>query len=241
MRALAVIALLVSGLAQGGSLRSGVTRIDLSAGHPVEVVEVQNTGDAPTLVQVDPFEWSQPNGEDVLTPTGELIATPIVVALAPGEQRKIRIGLKAATRSEIERTFRVVIGELPEAASAVNGLLFAVRLSIPVFAHASGGFGTPDDLRRNLSWSLQESNAACPRLAIHNASVQHVHILRAGLSSSDGTLLWSSTGPVYVLPRSVRVLKPELCEPTSGDLRLDTVSEAGSYAVSRELSALDGR
>src|SRR5437868_14203290 len=78
----------------GGSLRVGPTRIDLSARHPVAALEVQNTADAPTLAQLDVFAWTQAGIGDSLAPTTDLIATPLVLNLAPGETRIVRVGLR---------------------------------------------------------------------------------------------------------------------------------------------------
>ena len=76
--------------AVAGSLRVGPTRLDLSARHPIAVLEVQNTGDQGTLAQLDAFLWTQAGTVDLLEPTADLITTPLVINLAPGETRLVR-------------------------------------------------------------------------------------------------------------------------------------------------------
>ena len=79
---LVVLTAAVAGLpavVAAGSLRVGPTRLDLSARQPVAVLEVQNTGDTPTLTQLDTFDWTQSGRGDELQPTWNLIATPVVM------------------------------------------------------------------------------------------------------------------------------------------------------------------
>ena len=124
-------------LAGAGSLRVGPTRLDLSAQRPVAVLEVQNSGPAPTLVQVDLLDWSQDGRGDVLTPTRDLVATPLVLNLASGESRVIRVGLRTANRSDAERSYRLFVREVPAAFSDGANLKFAVRIGVPIFAAPS--------------------------------------------------------------------------------------------------------
>ena len=120
--------------AAAGSLRVGPTRLDLSAQHPVAVLEVENTGDSPTLAQVDALTWTQNAGEEVLEPAPDLIATPLVMNLAPGETQKVRVGLRELGSDRTERSYRVIVGEVTPTFVASAGLRFAVRISVPVFA-----------------------------------------------------------------------------------------------------------
>ena len=128
---IAVVALALPFAASAGSLRVGPTRIDLSPRHPVVTLDVQNTGDAPTLVQADPLSWAQDAGEETLDSTSELIATPLVVSLAPGETQKIRVGLREPNRAPAERAYRVLVSEITPTFLASAGLRFAVRISVP--------------------------------------------------------------------------------------------------------------
>src|SRR5689334_4871472 len=111
-----------------GSLRVGPTRLELSARHPVAVLEVQNTGDQATLAQLDAFLWTQAGTVDLLESTAELITTPLVINLAPGETRQVRIGLREPNRAMVEHSYRVFVREVPPAALAESGLRFAVRI-----------------------------------------------------------------------------------------------------------------
>ena len=150
--------------AAAGSLRVGPTRIDLSAQHPVAVLEVENTGDSPTLAQVDALTWTQNAGEEVLEPSPDLIATPLVMNLAPGETQKVRVGLRELGSDRTERSYRVIVGEVTPTFVASAGLRFAVRISVPVFAssRASQSAGARDSTE--LTWRLRPDVQGCARL-----------------------------------------------------------------------------
>src|ERR1700761_4020304 len=111
-RQLAGILALMPVVASAGSLRVGPTRIDLSPQHPVATLEVQNTGDTATLVQTDALSWTQSRGEESQDPTSELIATPLVMNLEPGETQRVRVGLREPNRTTAEHTYRILVSEI---------------------------------------------------------------------------------------------------------------------------------
>jgi len=213
--------------AAAGSLRVGPTRVDLSARHPVAVLEVENTGDSPTLAQVDALDWTQNAGEESLEPSPNLIATPLVMNLAPGETQKVRVGLRELGGAGNERSYRVIVGEVTPTFVASAGLRFAVRISVPVFA--STRMPQTADAREPaaLNWRLRPDIQGCGRLEIANESDRHEHVIHAELIGADGQLLWSSAAPDYVLAGAQRDLTPPVCTPASSrgvQLRLTTES-----------------
>jgi fimbrial chaperone protein len=210
-----------------GSLRVGPTRVDLSPRHPVAVLEVQNTGDTETLAQVDTLIWTQDAGDESLEPTPELIATPLIMTLAPGETQKVRVGLREPIGVSAEQSYRVIVGEVAPTFVASAGLRFAVHISVPVFASPNEPTSTGIDAPAALSWSARPGSQGCERLSIDNASQRHDHVIRAELLAANGEVLWESGAPEYVLAGGRRSLRPEVCSPASTratELRLTTES-----------------
>ena len=212
--------------------------------HPVAVLEVQNTGDQATLVQVDSFQWTQAGTVDLLEPTAELITTPLVMDLSPGETRLVRVGLREsgmATHTAAERGYRVFVREVPPAGLTENGLRFAVRIGVPVFAlpgdlrRTSGGTvenagHTPDEL----SWRWLPDLHGCASVQVFNPSKRHDRVLAAEISNSRGEILWRASEPAYVLAESKRSLQPALCAPSLQEattLRLATESQTFKLPV----------
>jgi fimbrial chaperone protein len=256
---LGVAAALIPACALAGSLRVGPTRIDLSPPHPVAVLEIENTGESSTLTQLDSFSWTQTKSNDVLEPTSELITTPIVLTLAPGETKRVRVGLRDPNRTTVEHSYRVVVREVAPDFVAGTGLRFALRISVPVFA-ASGSMPAetpraPDQLSwaRSLSGSPQslgDSSSAlhatlsCATIVVANNSAHHERLMHAELRSAAGETLWESSRPEYVLAQSRRSLPSEQCVPKStlaSTLRLTT--DTGTVVLPAEDTTLlvDGR
>src|ERR1700722_20328393 len=87
--------------------------LSLSAATTTGIVDVTNLSKDPVRLQVTGFAWRQgPDGEIQLGPTDELTFFPALVSLKPGEDRKIRVGVKAAP-GLLEKTYRIFVEELP--------------------------------------------------------------------------------------------------------------------------------
>lgn len=225
MAALCFVVLPLTAL--GGSLRVGPTRIDLSGKHPVAALEVQNTADAPTLAQLDVFAWTQEGGGDSLSPTTDLIATPLVINLAPGETRIVRVGLREPNRTAVERSYRLFVREVAPTFVPGTGLQFALRIGVPVFAVPLEARPGAVSAAGELSWRWLADINGCATLQLTNPAAQHDRILAAQMLSHGGEVLWRATEPVYVLAGSSRVLPPALCAPSLKEavtLRLETAS-----------------
>jgi len=217
-----------------GALRVGPTRLDLSARHPVAVLEVQNTGSETTLAQLDAFAWTQAGIGDLLEATSDLITTPLVINLAAGETRLVRVGLGPGALAgqpnpaSMERSYRVFVREVPPAVVPEGGLHFAVRIGVPVFAapaesRAADGRASSDDL----TWRWLADLHGCASVQFSNTSARHERVLSAEMLSSSGEILWRSSEPVYVLAGSKRAVPPALCAPSlkeAATLRLVTES-----------------
>ena len=228
--------------AVAGSLRVGPTRLDLSARHPVAVLEVQNTADSATLAQVDTFFWTQRGGGDLLEPTTELVATPLVLNLAPGETHLVRVGLREPNRSPVERSYRLFVREVAPASVPGSGLRFAVRIGVPVFA-------LPADMRPGgampeLSWRWIPDIEGCASVQISNPSERHDRVLSAQMLSRAGEVLWQASEPAYLLPGSRRLLLPALCAPSlkeSATLRLVMEGYTVNLAVQTSSLVVDAQ
>ena len=215
LRALAAICLLSLPIAVfGGSLRVGPTRIDLTARKPVAVLEVQNSADNPTLAQIDLFDWSQDGKGDVFTPTTDLVATPIVLNLAPGETRVVRVGLRSQNHTDAEHAYRLFVREIPSAFDGGMGLQFAVRIGVPVFAPPAQTNPVTVSAPSELSWRWVPDIEGCVNVQLSNPTVRHARVLSAEMLSHAGEVLWRSSEPGYVLAWSRRVLVPSLCPPS---------------------------
>ena len=202
-------------------------------------LEVQNTSDAPTLTQLDVFTWTQQGGADLLVPTTDLIATPLVLNLAPGETRVVRVGLREPNHTAVERSYRLFVREVAPTFVPGTGLQFALRIGVPVFA-------LPVDIRpgavsapAELSWHWIPDINSCATVQLTNPSARHERVRAAEILSRGGEILWRASEPAYVLAASRRALPPALCAPSLREavtLRLEM--ESGTINLPVEAPSL---
>ena len=121
--------------ARGAEVQINPVVVQLSAGTGSALVSVRNAAAEAVRFEVQVRAWSQsPAGEMVLAPTEDVLAFPPILALAPGEERNLRVAAATAFGA-VEKTYRVFVQELPpaerpESASQVRVLS---RIGLPVF------------------------------------------------------------------------------------------------------------
>src|SRR2546426_7385982 len=100
------------------------------------LVTLHNQGTEDVRVQLSLFAWDQdPQGEMQLTPTDDLLFFPLLLTLAPGDRRHIRLG-PATPFTSTEKTYRLFVEELPPLvtpAGAPPGIRILTRMGIPIF------------------------------------------------------------------------------------------------------------
>lgn len=142
------------GCAQGG-VQIDPIGVTLPPGEQVATFTLYNHGDSPQVFQAQPMQWQQPDGQDKLTPTPQLIASPALFRLAAGATQVVRVGFAVPQPSTpVERAYRVLFSELPQDQSpkAGVGVHILLRMNVPLFYASSA----PDAAAR-LHWTLQES------------------------------------------------------------------------------------
>lgn len=111
-------------------------RVELSRAVPNALVALTNTAREETRYQLRVFSWKQDgSGKMDLQNTRDVFLYPPLMALKPGERRNARIGVMPAQFGAVERTYRLIVEELPPAprAGAPAQVRVVTRLSIPVF------------------------------------------------------------------------------------------------------------
>ena len=102
-------------------------------------ITVRNTDNRTIRFQLRLVEWTQDaNGEDVYTPSNDLIFFPHQLSSASGDKAIVRVGPKS-NLSGPEKTYRWRVEELPEENQVVTEsvLNFTISFAIPVFIGAT--------------------------------------------------------------------------------------------------------
>jgi len=172
---------LFTGMAAGqGSFTVTPLRVDIAPKATGGVIEVINTSAGTMAVQAQQRAWVQRNGLDGQEDTRDLIVSPAVFALNPGEKQVVRIALRGAPDARLERAYRLLVSEIPNpqttTAPAQSGLRIALRMDIPLFV-APLQPAAPQP-----SYALDAEGA---RLIVRNAGDAHIRytdftVLQAG-------------------------------------------------------------
>ena len=139
-----LVILLALALGQGEPARAATftvnpVQVHLSAAVKSVILTAKNESPEPIRFQLSLFAWDQsPQGDMRLAPTRDIVFFPTLFALAPGEERIIRVGAAVAAGA-IEKTYRIFVEELPPAegsAPAAQGpgqVNIRTRIGIPIF------------------------------------------------------------------------------------------------------------
>jgi fimbrial chaperone protein len=178
--AAAFCAAVFAGAASAASLQISPVMINLRRTQTATGISLQNDGDVPIYGQVRVFLWDQKGGDDVLTPTDELIASPPVMQIAPKSAQTIRLVRRSGAAPGPERQFRVLIDEVPTTAEAREGVSIKLQYSVPVFIAA-----TAPNVAPQLAWQFFKRDNAW-YLRVTNTGTLHAQIGATTLATSDG-------------------------------------------------------
>jgi len=195
---LPLLALLLLGAfpALAGSFTVAPTRILIEPENRTASLTVENRGEEAVLLQVETYAWRAREGREVLEPDSDLLAVPPVLRLAPGERRVVRVGLRGPFPQQGERAWRLFLTEIPEGSRTATrgGVQFALRIGLPVFAHAPGAAA-------DVLWRVEPSRDGW-HIEARNVGDAHLRILALALDVG-GRRIEVSQEPDYLLPGEV--------------------------------------
>ncbi len=223
-----------------GGITVSPVRVDFGAAQRSAAVTITN-GNAERVVQVEAFHWRRSQGEDLYTPTDDLIVNPPLFKLAPGAKQVVRVGLAApgGSRAE-ERAYRIYFQEVPEQSAATAGgarLQMVLRLGVPVFV-------APDPVRTELRWSARRT-ADGFRLQLNNTGNVHARLsdlavaLPAATPADSRQPIANAPALRYVFPGETSAWTFQLNGPiTAQVLRVTAQGENGTINAEIPLEAL---
>ncbi|WP_174978557.1 fimbrial biogenesis chaperone [Pandoraea terrigena] len=122
----------------GATLQVSPVIVNLLPTQPATTLTLGNSGDVPIHGQLRLFAWTQRDGDNVLTPTEALVASPPILRIEPGERQIVRLVRVAQAPAPHEQSYRLLVDELPsDGAAPAEGISIRLRYSLPVFVQAS--------------------------------------------------------------------------------------------------------
>src|SRR5512139_358474 len=127
----AFLSLSVPARAQG--IEVTPANIEMAPGQTAAALTVVNRNDRKISFQIRGFSWQQDKaGNDILTPSTEILSSPPLATIQPGAIQVVRLVLRHPPQGR-EGTYRILFDQLPP--PAVAGVVHVLlRISIPVFA-----------------------------------------------------------------------------------------------------------
>lgn len=198
VRGAALLALTASMTCHAASFMATPVKLTVPPGANSTSLSLQNTADQPVLVQAEVAAWTQRGGEDVLTPSQDLVVSPPIFTVAPGSSQIVRIGLMKRPQSTSEVTYRLFLQEVPKPPPpGEQGVSVALRLGLPVFVLPKGGAAP------KLSWSARARQGAV-ELQVTNGGTGHAQIIECTLTAENGKPVAERALAAYVLAGQTR-------------------------------------
>jgi fimbrial chaperone protein len=199
-RASALAAVLVVFLAVGAtraqSLRVLPVNIQMPPGQKATTLTVINEGISVTAIQIRAYAWNQPDGNDRLTASDDVLASPPLVSIAPGASQVVRLVLRRTPQGR-EATYRILLDQIP-LAPVPGSVQVVLRLSIPIFAQPA------TRALPHVLFHIERDTGQAYLVGI-NDGLRHEAIRDIVLSTSDGRRLKAEPGASpYILAGATR-------------------------------------
>jgi fimbrial chaperone protein len=113
----------------------------IEADEPAAALWLENPGRTPVTLQVRVYAWAQRDGENVYAAQNEVLGTPPILSIAPGERQLVRLTRLVPPPGVPEKPYRIVVDQIPAAdaqQAAGASIAFRMRYSLPLFSYAKG-------------------------------------------------------------------------------------------------------
>lgn len=195
-RLLGACLLLASGTLPAASLQVAPILLEFPPQEQSQALWLTNSGDQPLQAQVRVQRWTQEGGTEQLAATRDLVASPALLQVAPGQRQLVRIVRLQSGPVAGEQAFRLLVDELPSAGDAApqrSGLTFLLRYSIPVFVGTPAptpvetGRRAPPPPAATTDVSLLSARWQDGQLQVENRGDRRARLSQLAWINADGT------------------------------------------------------
>lgn len=202
--------------------------VDLAPQQGASGIVLRNPGATPIYGQVRVYAWDQAQGDDVLTPTQEIQASPPIIQVPANGEQLVRLVRVGKNLPPVEQSYRLVIDEIPDPSTPlVNGVVLRMRYSVPVFVAGATPQPQPELAwhlaRDGKEWVLRLDNSGTRYAQV--ASLQVLSGADAPVAKVDGLL-------GYALARRERQWRfPARRDAAAGPIRIRALVNGSSVTV----------
>jgi len=199
---LCLLPIMAAKQSQAGALTISPVSLQMSENQKAISMTIKNDASEETQIQLRVFQWRQENGNDLFSETEDIVISPPFIKLEALRSYNVRIYRKAAGLAAAEKTYRIIIDEIPmpvDARSGGEGVKISLRTSHPLFV-------TPARAIANLSWEMKRDSQGW-YISARNNGVRHALLTEVYLrdrASGKRTALKVNSVNGYILGLSYR-------------------------------------
>lgn len=183
-------------------------------GESAAALWVENRGESSTWIQVRVFGWDQADGDNRYHEQQEVIGSPPMMQIGPGERHLVRLIRQTPTPPGIEAAWRVILDEIPQRDEAQTGgpthagIHLQMRYSLPLFSYGEGlspvsslGDGSAADT--HLEWRVVQEQGR-RMLEVINRGDRHAQLTQVSVDGNGRSVTVADGLLGYVLPHSTQ-------------------------------------
>lgn len=138
-------------------------------------ISLSDTAKAPMRLQAELMRWEQGlQGDDIVSPGNDLLITPPIADIQPGETQLFRVALRGTRATPDEIAYRLILEDIAEPAPAAAGntpegsaaITFRMRYDLPVMIAPAG------KIINALRWKPCPVNSAAARAPMSQACIR---------------------------------------------------------------------
>ncbi|KAE9648539.1 molecular chaperone [Pseudomonas sp. PB106] len=190
----------------------------LEADQQASALWLENRGNETANLQIRVFGWSQSGFEEQYQNQRDVIGSPPVARIEPGQKQLVRLTRTKDVPPGQELAYRIIIDEIPSAqpATAEGGktaaaIRFQMRYSVPLFAYGAGLWSKEDSTRPRdpkgvglpqLSWRTVAVDGK-PYVEVRNQGAVHARLTDVAIKQGGQNKPLAEGLLGYVLPGAV--------------------------------------
>lgn len=190
----------------------------LEADQQASALWLENRGDDTANLQIRVFAWSQSGFSDQYQNQRDVIGSPPVAKIEPGQKQLVRLTRTREIPPGQELAYRIIIDEIPSAkppaaddGKTAAAIRFQMRYSVPLFAYGAGLWSKEDASRKRdpkgaglpqLTWRTVAVDGQ-PYVEVRNQGAVHARLTDVALKQGgqEKPLVEGLLG--YVLPGAI--------------------------------------
>ncbi len=200
--------------AAAGSFSVLPTKVQLASDRGVQSVLLTNTSSTTMTVESQVVVWPE---DAAGQQPSDVVVTPAVVTLPPGQRMRVRIGLLRPSAGGVERAYRLYFTELASPAP-IQGAAIGVRLRVGIPVFVAPEQDKPQALRFKALRLPEAETDAGAGWAIEAYNPGNVHARLAAPVLANGAQQWplQAMGLHVLAGRTLRLNLPPGTEPSPG-------------------------